>query len=90
MQHLDDADSSSAGLSDLNNDSTHALEIDAPNPSTDNKVRQAVEALAFGRSAYRCGYFDSDLLFCLVQLKFYRVLTWLARFDYSEASPAPR
>ena len=47
MPHMDDADSSSAGLSDLSNDSTHALEIDAPNLSTANKVRQAVEALAF-------------------------------------------
>ena len=47
MPHMDDADSSSAGLSDLNGDGTHALEIDAPNLSTANKVRQAVEALAF-------------------------------------------
>ena len=47
MPHMDDADSSSAGLSDLNGDDTHALEIEAPNLSTANKVRQAVEALAF-------------------------------------------
>ncbi len=47
MPHMDDADSSSAGLSDLNGDDTHTLEIEAPNPSTANKVRQAVEALAF-------------------------------------------
>ena len=47
MPHMDDADSSSAGLSDLSGDDTHTLEIEAPNPSTANKVRQAVEALAF-------------------------------------------
>ena len=47
MPHMDDADSSSAGLSDLNGDDTHVLEIEAPNQSTANKVRQAVEALAF-------------------------------------------
>lgn len=47
MPHMDDADSSSAGLSDLANDNTQVLEIDAPNLSTANKVRQAVEALAF-------------------------------------------
>lgn len=47
MPHMDDPDSSSAGLSDLTNDNTQMLEIEAPNLSTANKVRQAVEALAF-------------------------------------------
>lgn len=47
MPHMDDADSSSAGLSDLGGPDMHALEIDAPNESTARKVREAVEALAF-------------------------------------------
>ncbi|MEG3191309.1 hypothetical protein [Lysobacter sp. D1-1-M9] len=54
MPHMNDPDSSSAGLSDLdvgNGGTTHALEVDAPNLSTANKVRQAVEALAFDRDA---------------------------------------
>lgn len=48
---LDDADSSSAGLSDVEGPRTHAIEIDVPNPSTANKVREAVEALAFDLDA---------------------------------------
>ena len=47
MPHMDDADSSSAGLSDIGGPDMHAVEIDAPNESTARKVREAVEALAF-------------------------------------------
>ena len=47
MPRMDDADSSSAGLSDLQGPSTHEIEVDAPNESTARKVREAVEALAF-------------------------------------------
>lgn len=47
MPKMDDADSSSAGLSDVSGPDSHEIEIDAPNPSTANKVREAVEALAF-------------------------------------------
>ena len=47
MPHMDDADSSSAGLSDLSGPDTHELEIEASNASAANRVREAVEALAF-------------------------------------------
>ncbi|HWS77045.1 MAG TPA: hypothetical protein VN205_01590 [Thermomonas sp.] len=47
MPHMDDADSSSAGLSDLSGPDTHELEIEASNDSSMNRVREAVEALAF-------------------------------------------
>ena len=47
MSHLDDDDSSSAGLPDDQGPGIHELEIDAPNYATARKVRQAVEALAF-------------------------------------------
>ncbi len=47
MPRMDDADSSSAGLSDIGGPAAHELEIDAPNLATANKVREAVEALAF-------------------------------------------
>ena len=47
MPHMDDADSSSAGLSDLSGPDNHELEIEVSNPSTANRVREAVEALAF-------------------------------------------
>ena len=47
MPRMDDADSSSAGLSDLQGPSTYEIEVDAPNESTARKVREAVEALAF-------------------------------------------
>ena len=47
MPHMDDADSSSAGLSDVGGPDTHELEDEAPNASTARKVREAVEALAF-------------------------------------------
>lgn len=51
MRHMDDADSSSAGLSDVSGPTVHALEIDAPNDSTARKVREAAEALAFDLDA---------------------------------------
>jgi hypothetical protein len=44
---MDDADSSSAGLSDVEGPQMHEIEIDVPNASTGRKVRDAVEALAF-------------------------------------------
>ena len=47
MPHMDDADSSSAGLSDVDGPDSHELEVDAPNAATAQKVREAVEALAF-------------------------------------------
>jgi hypothetical protein len=51
MSHMDDADSSSAGLSDVEGPQMHEIEIDLPNPSTGRKVREAVEALAFDLDA---------------------------------------
>lgn len=51
MTHMDDADSSSAGLSDVEGPQMHEIEIDVPNASTDRKVRDAVEALAFDLDA---------------------------------------
>ena len=51
MTHMDDADSSSAGLSDVEGPQMHEIEIDAPNASTERKVREAVEALAFDLDA---------------------------------------
>jgi hypothetical protein len=47
MPHMDDPDSSSAGLPDDQGPGTHELEVQAPNPSTANKIREAVEALAY-------------------------------------------
>ena len=48
MPHMDDADSSSAGLSELHGGGdVHELEIEAPNDASARKVRNAVEALAF-------------------------------------------
>ena len=47
MPHMDDADSSSAGLSDVAGPDAHEIEIGAPNASSARKVREAVEALAF-------------------------------------------
>jgi hypothetical protein len=47
MPHMDDVDSSSAGLSDIGGPDMHEVEIDAPNESTARKGREAVEALAF-------------------------------------------
>ncbi len=51
MPHMDDPDSSSRGLSDDAGPHTHEIEIEVPNPSTDRKVREAVEALAFNMEA---------------------------------------
>ena len=48
MPHMDDADSSSAGLSEQKvGGDVHEVEIEAPNDATARKVRDAVEALAF-------------------------------------------
>ncbi|MCD7099673.1 hypothetical protein [Stenotrophomonas sp. MMGLT7] len=46
MPHMDDEDSSSAGLSDDIGPGTHELEIDAPNPSTAAKVRDVLQEAA--------------------------------------------
>lgn len=47
MPRMDDADSSSAGLSDVGGPDAHEIEIDAPTNATAKRVREAVEALAF-------------------------------------------
>ena len=48
MPHMDDADSSSAGLSEaVGPEDVHELEVDAPNEATARRVRDAVETLAF-------------------------------------------
>ncbi|KLD79240.1 hypothetical protein FZ025_15715 [Xanthomonas hyacinthi] len=47
MRHMDDDDSSSAGLPDDQGPGTHEVEIEAGNAATALKVREAVEALAF-------------------------------------------
>ena len=47
MDRMDDADSSSAGLSESSGPDAHEIEVEAGNPSTARKVREAVEALAF-------------------------------------------
>ena len=47
MNHMDDDDSSSAGLPDDQGPGTHEVEIEAGNATTALKVREAVEALAF-------------------------------------------
>lgn len=47
MPHMDDADSSSAGLSDVAGPDAHELEVEAPNEATARKVREAVESLSF-------------------------------------------
>lgn len=51
MPHMDDPDSSSAGLSDVLGANTHEIEIETPNDSTARKVREAAEALAFDLDA---------------------------------------
>ncbi len=51
MPHLDDDDSSSAGLVDDQGPGYHVLEIDAPNNATVRRVREAAEALAFDLDA---------------------------------------
>ena len=52
MPHMDDPDSSSAGLHDSRGADTHEIEVEVPNPSTARKVRDAVEALAFDLDAF--------------------------------------
>ena len=47
MPHMDDEDSSSAGLSDDIGPGTHELEVDAPNEYTAGRVREAVQELAY-------------------------------------------
>ena len=47
MPHMDDEDSSSAGLSDGLGGGVHELEVDAPNDYTAGRVREAVEELAY-------------------------------------------
>ena len=47
MPHMDDEDSSSAGLSDDMGPGSHELEVEAPNQYTAGRVRDAVEELAF-------------------------------------------
>ena len=47
MPHMDDPDSSSAGLPDDQGPGTHVLEINAQSSGAATKVREAVEALAF-------------------------------------------
>lgn len=51
MPHMDDDDSSSAGLVDDQGPGFHVIEIEAPNESTARKVREAAEALAFDLDA---------------------------------------
>lgn len=51
MPHMDDDDSSSAGLVDDQGPGFHVIEIEAPNDSTARKVREAAEALAFDLDA---------------------------------------
>ncbi len=51
MPRMDDADSSSAGLSDVSGPNAHEIEVEAPNASTARKVREAIEALAFDLDA---------------------------------------
>ena len=51
MPHMDDEDSSSAGLVDDRGPGYHVIEIEAPNDSTARKVREAAEALAFDLDA---------------------------------------
>jgi hypothetical protein len=51
MPHMDDDDSSSAGLTDDQGPGFHVLEIEAPNDATARKVREAAEALAFDLDA---------------------------------------
>ena len=46
MPHLDDDDSSSAGLSDDEGPGTHEFEVEAGNESTAQKVRDSVQELA--------------------------------------------
>lgn len=47
MSHMDDDDSSSAGLSDLAGPTVHDIEVEAPNEEGVRRVHDTAEALAF-------------------------------------------
>lgn len=47
MTHMDDPDSSSAGLTDDEGPGTHLIEIEAPNETAEERVRELVTELAF-------------------------------------------
>ena len=47
MPHMDDEDSSSAGLASDSGPGIHSLEINAPNAASAERVREAAEAIAF-------------------------------------------
>lgn len=47
MPHLDDADSSSAGLSDVRGPNVHSFEIEVGNAHTAQQLREACELLSF-------------------------------------------
>ncbi|MDO5505938.1 MAG: hypothetical protein Q4F49_06575 [Pseudoxanthomonas suwonensis] len=51
MPHMDDPDSSSAGLSDVAGPDIHGIEIEVPNDATARRVRETVDALAFDLDA---------------------------------------
>jgi hypothetical protein len=51
MPHMDDDDSSSAGLHDLRGPKLHAIEIEAPNDTTAEQVRDVAEAAAIDLQA---------------------------------------
>lgn len=46
MPHLDDPDSSSAGLPDDMGPGVHSIEVEAPNELTARRVRELAEAMA--------------------------------------------
>ena len=52
MTHMDDADSSSAGLSDVEGPQMHEIEIEVPNESTERKVRDAVNGRCLAGSVW--------------------------------------
>ena len=68
MPHMDDDDSSSAGLSDGFGGGIHELEVEAPNDYTAGRVRQAVEELAFRLGLLAEFVEDEDTEFCLRRL----------------------
>ena len=47
MPHMDDPDSSSAGLIDDEGPGMHLIEVEAPNETAVTRVRELVESLAF-------------------------------------------
>ncbi len=46
MPHMDDEDSSSAGLHDVRNLSVHAIEVEAPDDRAAERVRNLADAVA--------------------------------------------